>query len=518
MRDPSSNEAVVSIEEVSKSYPGVLALDSVSLDLRAGEVHALIGENGAGKSTVIRILSGDVRPDRGATLVRGREVSFYSPADARRHGIATIFQELMIVPDMTVAENIVLGDEPGIGPMRQIYSRRQAQRVCANVLNSLGQGSAINPNSLAGKLSTGHEQIIEIARALIQRAPVIVLDEPTAALSDNEAEVLLHILRQLRSEGAAILFVSHRLEEVRSIADRITVLRGGRYIATVLGSQVTDTSKLIELMVGRPLSEMFPPRNLKLGDVVLSVNDACRRGAFENVSFAVRAGEVVGFAGLIGAGRTEVMRAIFGADQLDHGTINKYGRSVRISSPTEAMAAGIGYLPEDRKTQGLVLSLSGHENLIMGALDRYSPFGIVRWRAAMAATRDMARRLQFRGNLSVPVLMNSGGNQQKLVIGKWILATAEVLIFDEPTRGIDVAAKAEIYRLIHELAANGAAVIIVSSEIIELTNLCHRILVMSAGRIYDEMTAEDFDDHRILSAAFAAHVARRAPAAEECRS
>lgn len=204
MRDPSSNEAVVSIEEVSKSYPGVLALDSVSLDLRAGEVHALIGENGAGKSTLIRILSGDARPDRGATLVRGREVSFHSPADARRHGIATIFQELMIVPDMTVAENIVLGDEPGIGPMRQIYSRRRAERVCANVLNSLGQGSAINPNSLAGKLSTGHKQIIEIARALIQRAPVIVLDEPTAALSDTEAEVLLHILRQLRSDGAAI--------------------------------------------------------------------------------------------------------------------------------------------------------------------------------------------------------------------------------------------------------------------------------------------------------------------------
>jgi ABC-type sugar transport system ATPase subunit len=504
-------DPVVSVVEVSKSYPGVRALDAVTIDLRHGEVHALVGENGAGKSTLIRILSGDTRPDGGSTCVRGRKVAFESPADARRHGIATIFQELMIVPDMSVAENVVLGNEPAIGPMRQIYSRQEAERLCASVLTNLGQGSAINPKKFAGKLSTGHKQIIEIARALLQRAPVIILDEPTAALSDNEAEVLLRILRRLRSEGAAILFVSHRLEEVRSIADRITVLRGGRRIATLTSSQVSNTGELIELMIGRPLSEMFPPRNTKIGDIVFSVEDATRRGVFENIRFNVRAGEVLGFAGLVGAGRTEVMRAIFGADQLDYGEVRKRGRTVRICSPAQAMAAGIAYLPEDRKTQGLVLSLSGHENLMMSALDRYSPFGFVLWRSATAVTRETAQRLQFRGKLSAPALMNSGGNQQKLVIGKWLLAAADVLIFDEPTRGVDVGAKAEIYRLIHELAGNGVAVIIVSSEIIELTNLCHRILVMSGGRIYDEMTVEEFDEHRILSAAFAAHVGTRSP-------
>jgi ABC-type sugar transport system ATPase subunit len=407
---------------------------------------------------------------------------------------------------MSVAENIVLGDEPGIGPMSQIYSRQRAVRLCEDVLSSLGQKSTIKPNQLAGTLSTGHKQIVEIARALIQRAPVIILDEPTAALSDNEAEVLLRILRQLRAEGAAILFVSHRLEEIRGVADRITVLRGGRHIATLPGSQVTGTPQLIELMIGRPLSEMFPTRNDKIGNTVFSVEGATRRGVFENVSFSIRQGEVLGFAGLVGAGRTEVMRAIFGADPLDGGTVRKRNEPIRISNPTDAMAAGIAYLPEDRKTQGLVLSLSGYENLMMSTLDRYSPFGFVLWRSAVTATRQVARRLQFRGNLSAPALMNSGGNQQKLVIGKWVLAAADVLIFDEPTRGIDVSAKAEIYRLIHDLARNGVAIVIVSSEIIELTNLCHRIIVMSGGRIYDELSAAEFDEHRILSAAFAAHV------------
>jgi ABC-type sugar transport system ATPase subunit len=511
--EPDRLDTVVSVQDVSKSYPGVRALDVVSLDLHAGEVHALVGENGAGKSTLIKILSGDTRPDSGKIFVRSEKVFFESPADARRQGIATIFQELMIVPEMSVAENVVLGDEPGIGPMRQVYSRQRAERLCKDILGKLGPKSTITPNQLAGTLSTGQKQIIEIARALLRRAPVIILDEPTAALSDNEAEVLLGILRQLRAEGAAILFVSHRLEEIRSIADRITVLRGGRHIASLHNSQVTRTSQLIELMIGRPLSEMFPTKNEKMGNAIFSVEGATRRGVFEDISFSIRQGEVLGFAGLVGAGRTEVMRAIFGADPLDSGTIRKRGKAIRIANPADAMAAGIAYLPEDRKTQGLVLPLSGHENLMMSTLDRYSPFGFVLWRSAVTATREVARRLQFRGNLSAPALMNSGGNQQKLVIGKWILATAEVLIFDEPTRGIDVSAKAEIYRLIHELASNGVAIVIVSSEIMELTNLCHRIIVMSGGRIYDELSVTEFDEHRILSAAFAAHIGSAQPSA-----
>ena len=261
-------------------------------------------------------------------------------------------------------------------------------------------------------------------------------------------------------------------------------------------------------MIGRPLSEMFPKKNESIGETVLSVADASRGGVFENISFRLRAGEVLGFAGLIGAGRTELMRAVFGADPLDTGTVRKRDKAIRIFSLADAMAARIAYLPEDRKTQGLVLSLSGYENLMMSALDRYSPFGIVLWQRAVTATRAVAQRLQFRGDLSAPALVNSGGNQQKLVIGKWVLAAADVLIFDEPTRGIDVGAKAEIYRLIHELASNRNAIIIISSEIIELTNLCHRIIVMSGGRIYDELPEAEFDERRILSAAFAAHVGK----------
>jgi ABC-type sugar transport system ATPase subunit len=505
-------EAIVAVEEVSKSYPGVLALDGASLDLRPGEVHALVGENGAGKSTLIRILSGDVMPDSGRIRVRGREVTFNSPGDARRSGIVTIFQELMIVPDMTVAENIVLGDEPGTGPLRQLYSRARAEQVSAEILRSLDLRTSIDPRRPASSLSTGQKQIVEIARALVRRAPVIILDEPTAALPDNESAILLRILRQMRGEGAAILFISHRLEEVRGIADRVTVLRGGRRITTLGVSELAGTDQLIELMIGRPLSEMFPPRNSKIGDTVLSVRGVTRRGVFDNVSFEVRAGEVLGLAGLIGAGRTEVMRAVFGADPLDSGTISRGGRVLSIATPADAMQAGIAYLPEDRKTQGLVLSLSGYENLVMTSLRRHSSFGVVSWRGVTTTAREVARRLQFRGALSATASTNSGGNQQKLVIGKWILSNADVLIFDEPTRGIDVGAKAEIYRIIHELAGAGRAVIVVSSEIMELTNLCHRIVVMSGGRIYDEMSADEFDERRILAAAFAAHMSGREPA------
>lgn len=343
----------------------------------------------------------------------------------------------------------------------------------------------------------------------MRRAPVIILDEPTAALPDNEAEVLLDILRQLRGEGAAILFVSHRLEEVRSIADRITVLRGGRHIATLLAERVSHTGQLIELMVGRSLTELFPPRNSAVGEIKFSVREMTRKGDFENVSFDVRAGEVLGIAGLIGAGRTEVMRSVFGADPRDHGTVLKNGRALNIRTPADAIAAGIGYLPEDRKNDGLVLLLSGYENLVMASLDRYSKFGIVSWRSVRAGAAEVAGRLQFRGRLDAAVRMNSGGNQQKLVVGKWVLSNADVLIFDEPTRGIDVGAKSEVYYLIHELAAHGAAIIVVSSEISELTNLCHRILVMSGGRVCDEMSIKEFDECRILAAAFTAHIAAR---------
>jgi ABC-type sugar transport system ATPase subunit len=497
---------LVVLKNLAKDYPGVRALRDVSLDLRHGEVHALIGENGAGKSTLIRILSGDVRPDGGSILIDGEPVVFDGPRDARRRGIVTIFQELTVAPDLSVAENIFLGNEPG----SLFYSRSKAERRAAEVLSSLGAGSQMRPSELARNLSTAQRQLIEIARALVLCAPVIVMDEPTAALSENEAAALRRLIVRMKAEGTCILYVSHRLDEVMEIADRVTVLRGGERVVTRDASSIGGTSELIGLMVGRPISELFPSRNEKIGEVVLSVSGLCRRGVFDDINFNVRAGEVVGFAGLVGAGRTEVMRALFGADALDSGEIRKNGRVLTIRNPRDAIAQGIAYLPEDRKHQGLVLSMSGAENVVMASLERSSVAGFVSASAIRRIAETIGARLHFKGQLDAPAGTASGGNQQKLVIGKSILTGAQILIFDEPTRGIDVGAKAEIYRLMHFLAADGAAVIIVSSELPELMGTCHRIYVMSDGRIRDELRLAEFDEKRILAGAFAGHIAPRA--------
>ncbi len=497
---------LVVLKNLAKNYPGVRALRGVSLDLRRGEVYALVGENGAGKSTLIRILSGDVPPDGGSIWIDGEPVIFDGPRDARRRGIVTIFQELTIAPDLSVAENIFLGNEPG----SLFYSRSKAERKAAEVLTSLGAGAQLRPSELAGNLSTAQRQIIEIARALVLRAPVIVMDEPTAALSENEAAALRRLIVRMRAEGTCILYVSHRLDEVMEIADRVTVLRGGERVVTMDVSSIGGTSELIGLMVGRPISELFPPRNEKIGEVVLNVSGLCRRGVFDDINFNVRCGEVVGFAGLVGAGRTEVMRALFGADALDSGQIHKNGQPLTIRNPRDAIAHGIAYLPEDRKHQGLVLSMSGAENVVMASLERSSVAGFVSASAIRKIAATIGARLHFKGQLDAPAGTASGGNQQKLVIGKSILTNAQVLIFDEPTRGIDVGAKAEIYRLIHLLAADGAAVIIVSSELPELMGTCHRLYVMSDGRICDELGLAEFDEKRILAGAFAGHMAPQA--------
>jgi ABC-type sugar transport system ATPase subunit len=488
-------------------YPGVRALEGVSFDLYGGEIHALIGENGAGKSTLIRILSGDVRPAHGSLEIDGQKRLFRSPADSRACGIATIFQELMTVPALSVAENIVLGNEPPLEFCQYGYSRRRAERRAAAVLETLGMTGLIDPRAQAESLSTARRQVIEIARALIIGAPVIILDEPTAALAGAESATLLQILRTLRNNGVAILFISHRLEEVKSIADRITVLRNGRVVGTA--GPGTDTDDLIELMVGQPIGEMFPERGRHSEEIVLETRSFSRSGVFEDISFRVARGEILGFAGLVGAGRTELMRSVFGADPIDRGTLIKSGKSINLANPSEAIAAGLAYLPEDRKHQGLVLALSGHENLALASLASYVSRGVLSWGKLRHAAAAVSRRLKFRGRLEAPARTNSGGNQQKLVIGKWLLSNASVLIFDEPTRGIDVGAKVEVYRIIRDLAAAGTAVIVVSSELSELINLCHRIVVMSAGRIQDEMSAKQFDERRILRAAFAGHVSSR---------
>lgn len=498
--------AIISLNGITKTYPGVVALSDVTIDLRPGEVHGLVGENGAGKSTLIRILSGDTRSDSGTIMVAGTPVTFADPGDARRRGIVTMFQELTIVPWLSVAENVVLGSEPTIGFGRQWFSRKIALARTRDMLERLGSAGRIDPRSPASGLSTAQKQIVEIARALLLDAPVIVMDEPTAALSSNEAEMLLRIIRQLRDDGRSVLFVSHRLNEVLRIADRVTVLRGGKQVGTLATGDIAGADRLIELMVGRPLGELFPARNERIGEVLVSVRGLSRDGVFEDVNFDVRSGEVLGVAGLVGAGRTEVMRAIFGADPVDSGRVTKGGRPLTIRAPRDAIRAGIAYLPEDRKEHGLVLPLAGRENMIMASMDRVSSFGFMQWNKVREIADRLVDRLQFRGRIDAPARTNSGGNQQKLVIGKWVASAANLLMFDEPTRGIDIGAKVEVYRLIHELAGQGAAILLVSSELPELMNVAHRMIVMSGGRVQDEMTAEEFDERRILAAAFAAHV------------
>ncbi len=493
--------AVLAIEGAVKDYPGVRALDDVSLELAPGEVHALIGENGAGKSTLIKMLSGAGKPDRGQLRMNGEPVSFNSPAEARAHGVAAIFQELAIEPWLSVSANVTLGNEPTAG--RLLLAKKLADRRTREVLEQLGAGS-IRPGAAAGPLSTAQKQLIEIARAIALKAPVIIMDEPTASLPGSDAENLLRIVGEIRDRGGTVVYVSHRLEEVQAIADRVTVLRNGVRVHTGEAAGLS-TERMIELMVGHRVEEIFPPPTSRPGALRLAVRGLTRAGAYENISFEVRAGEILGVAGLVGAGRSEVMRGISGADPFDAGEIEIDGKPFRPRGPRSAIRRGVAYLPEDRKEQGLVLSMSCRENIALATLDRFSPAGFVRGRALRARTSEVAERLRLRGNIAADARTLSGGNQQKLVIGKWVLSDAKVLIFDEPTRGIDVGAKPEVYRLMHELAENGAAVIVVSSEMAEVVNVSHRLIVMSGGRKQAELTREEFDEHRILNAAFAAH-------------
>ncbi|RAZ78407.1 sugar ABC transporter ATP-binding protein [Mesorhizobium atlanticum] len=499
----SPDDVVVQVRELSKVYPGVTALSNVEFDLRRGEIHALIGENGAGKSSLIRILSGDSRPSAGVLRVNGKLEHFSSPQDARRAGIVTVFQELSIVPALTVAENVVLGNQPATDLLGRIYSRRLARERTRSVFQTLGV--SIDPDCRAETLSTGEMQLVEIARALLLDAPVLILDEPTASLSDSEAARLLDIMVRLRNAGKSLIFVSHRLGEALKVADRITVLRNGERVETRERHQVADTSELIQMMVGGRLERLFPTPNTNIGGVLFSAEGLTRRGKFEDISFAIRSGEILGFSGLVGAGRTEVMRSIIGADPLDAGRIVKHGVHFRVRDPRHAIETGIAYLSEDRKGAGLVLSLSGYENIVLSAMPRMFRSGYVNWTRVRAVASEIAQRMRFRGQLGSMTSTYSGGNQQKIAIGKCILSGADLLIFDEPTRGVDIGAKAEIYQLLHEAAEAGAAVVVVSSELPELMNIAHRILVMSAGRITGSFARSEFDEKTLLAAAFAGH-------------
>jgi rhamnose transport system ATP-binding protein len=496
---PASGTAgpLLSLRHATKSFGAIHALADVSVDLRAGEVHALVGENGAGKSTLVKILAGVYVPDGGAVLVDGREVALHGPAGARDAGIAVIYQEPTLFPDLSVAENIFIGRQP-LRAGRRIDGRAM-QAQAAAIFARLGV--PLDPGRIARGLSIADQQIVEIGKALSLDARVIVMDEPTAALSATEVDRLFDIVRALRAAGAAVLFISHRLEEVFEICQRVTVMRDGRHVLTrdLVGLTSAD---LVKAMVGRDMPEWPTEARGVTGEPVLRVERLTREGVFIDVSFEVRAGEIVALAGLVGAGRSEVARAIFGIDRYDAGTVTVRGHQLRRASPTAAMAAGIGFVPEDRRQQGLVMDMSVQQNVALASLRRLQRAGLIRASAERTFAADWALRLRIKyGRLTDPVARLSGGNQQKVVLAKWLGRKPSLLIVDEPTRGIDVATKAEVHRLLMQLARDGVAILMISSELPEVLRVGDRILVMREGRLVAEYSHAAVSEEEIMTAA-----------------
>ena len=481
---------------VSKAFPGVRALQEVELEVARGEIHALIGENGAGKSTLMKILFGVHQPDAGTIVLNGQVVTIPSPHAAQRLGISMVHQELSLVPALDVARNIFLGREPTLLPGVVAWGR--LYRDASALLDRLHL--RLDPRTLVRRLSTAQKQLVEIARALSWRPSLLILDEPTSSLTQTEISELFRILRQLRGEGVSVLYISHRLEELAEIADRVTVFRDGRYVATLpAASPIPD---LIRPMVGRGVDQQFPKETVPIGDEIVRVEGLRRGTAVRDVSFSVRAGEIVGMAGLVGAGRTEVARLLFGADKLDGGRIAIAGRPVRISSPADAIRAGIALLPEDRKTQGLVLPRSVKTNVSLATLPSVSPFGIVRQRARAELARRFVAALRVRTpHIEFKVKNLSGGNQQKVVLAKWLATKPKLLIFDEPTRGIDVGAKVEVYGLMTALAREGAGILLISSELPEVLGMSDRVLVMHEGRLVADFPRGAATPERVIAAA-----------------
>ncbi|TNM64278.1 sugar ABC transporter ATP-binding protein [Streptomyces sp. NP160] len=486
---------------ITKGFPGVRALDGVDLDVRAGEVHCLLGQNGAGKSTLIKVLAGAHRPDAGTITWQGQEVSFADPRAAMRCGVATIYQELDLVPGLSVADNIHL-DRMG-SPLRLLH-RRRSSRTAADLLRRLGHPE-IRPGTEVGELPAASQQMVSMARALSQDARLIVMDEPSAVLDTEEVQHLFGVVRDLVADGVAVVWISHRLEEIRQLGDRITVLKDGRTVAAGLPARTTPTHDLIALMTGRSLEQAFPdkPRHDDHGEraaePVLEVEDLSLRGAFEGVSFEVRPGEVVGLAGLVGSGRSEVLETVAGARRPTSGSVRVGGRALRRGDVAAAVAAGVGLAPKERKSQALLMGESITTNTTIASLARFARAGFLDRAGEAEAAREQARALDLRPvDVTREVRTLSGGNQQKVVLARWLLRDCRVLLLDEPTRGVDVGARAEIYALVRSLADRGVAVVLVSSEIPEVLGLADRVLVLAEGRVVARARADELDEHRVL--------------------
>jgi ribose transport system ATP-binding protein len=493
---PVVSDPVVVLRGVTKRFPGVLAVDDVDLEIERGQVHvlAVAGENGAGKSTLMRLLSQVERPDSGSVTMEGRPVDFHGPKHAQALGIAMVHQEFALAPHLSVAENLFLGREPGRGGF---VNRRAELRDAGALLGRVGL--RVEPRRLVATLTVAQQQLVEIAKALAVDARVVILDEPTATLTEGEIEELFAVIRSLKEDGIAVLYISHRLDEIFRISDRVTVMRDGQVVATTPTAEL-DEDALVRRMVGRDIENLYPKPDVAPGDTVLKVEHVTRAGVLEDCSFSVRAGEIVGFAGLVGAGRTELARAVFGADRADRGTIELDGRPVHVTSPRAAIELGIGYLSEDRKRDGLALQLGVDQNITLAELPTRG--GLIDLRAERRTAIRRRDQLRIRTpSLRRRVAVLSGGNQQKVVVAKWLETRARVLFFDEPARGIDVGAKAELFALVGELAQEGRAIVLISSYLPELLNLCDRIVVMREGRVAGELERDAFSEERVIALA-----------------
>lgn len=480
---------------IHKAFGTNRVLSGVDFELLEGEIHALMGENGAGKSTLMNILTGLHSKDKGIIFIDGKEVNFASPSEAEHYGIAFIHQELNIWPDLSVLENLFLGKE--ITTRWGFLNSRSMKALANEQMRKLSLSLPLDQS--AGACSVGQQQMIEIAKALMTDAKVIIMDEPTAALTEREIRKLFEVILALKKEGVSIVYISHRMEEIFEICDRITIMRDGITVDTQKVS-LTDFDDVVKKMVGRELTDRFPPRNTSPGEIILQVKDASQRGVFHQISFSVCAGEILGISGLMGSGRTEMMRAIYGLDPLDEGEVHLNGAKVLIRHPYEAVKLGIGFITEDRKDEGLLLDFSVRENMVLPSLFSFEERGLINERKEKDYVDLLISRLAIKTESAETQVRNlSGGNQQKVVIAKWVGISPKVLILDEPTRGVDVGAKREIYQLMNELTEKGVAIIMVSSELPEVIGMSDRILVVHEGRIAGEVAGHEATQERIMT-------------------
>ncbi len=487
---------ILEMKAIVKRFPGVLALQNAQIEVVPGEVHVLVGENGAGKSTLMKIVSGVYTLDGGEMFFKGKPARFTTPKKAREAGIVTIYQELNLIPQLTVTENIFLGDELTRGPLVDWGAMNRRARELLMRLHL-----AIDPRTKVANLGVAQQQMVEVAKALHERSDLIIMDEPTSALSIPEVQDLFAIIRQLKAEGVAIIYISHHLDEAFEIGDRVTVMRDGKHIITTETREL-NVNRLISLMVGRDLSEQFPKERAPRGRELLRVENLTRGKALQSISFTAYAGEVLGIAGLVGAGRTELVRAIFGADLIDSGAIFIEGQRVHIGEPIDAIRCGVGLLTEDRKQQGLVLKFNVRENTSLGVLRNLTGGLFTNRQREAGLAAEYIKRIGIKTSSQDQLVVNlSGGNQQKVVLSKWLATKPKVLIFDEPTRGIDVGAKVEIYRLMNELAAQGVAILMISSEMPEVIGMSDRIMVIAQGRVAGILDHTEATQENILELA-----------------